>query len=61
MREQDEPLRLSMWDYGGQDNFYVLHHLYMSRFCVYLVMFNMQWLLGSVWERNECLEFLRLT
>jgi hypothetical protein len=35
-------LRLSLWDFGGQEVFYVLHHLYLTRFAAYAVLFNMQ-------------------
>ncbi len=37
-----EPLRISLWDYGGQEKFHVLHHMYLSRFCVYLLVFSMK-------------------
>ena len=30
-----EKMRMSVWDFGGQDTFYGLHHLYMGRSCVY--------------------------
>jgi GTPase SAR1 family protein len=47
-----EPLRISLWDYGGQDKFNGMHHLYLSRYCVYLLVFDMQWLLplGLKWK-----------
>ena len=32
-------------DYGGQEVFYTLHHLFMTRNAVYIVVFNMEWLL----------------
>ena len=35
-------LRLSLWDFGGQSVFYALHHLYLSRFAAFAVLFNMQ-------------------
>jgi hypothetical protein len=38
-----EKLRLSCWDFGGQDTFYGLHHLYMGRNSVYVLLFNMVW------------------
>jgi len=54
-----EPLRISMWDYGGQEKFHVMHHMYLSRFCVYLLVFSMKWLLSGVGEEMvECLEYL---
>lgn len=45
--EDEEPLKLSMWDFGGQDVFYTLHHLFLTRYGVYLIAFNMEWLLPS--------------
>jgi hypothetical protein len=53
-----EPLRISLWDYGGQDKFIGMHHLYVSRYCVYLLVFNMKWLLPDACENGECLEYL---
>jgi GTPase SAR1 family protein len=53
-----EPLRISLWDYGGQDKFIGMHHLYLSRYCVYLLVFNMKWLLPDACEKGECLEYL---
>ena len=52
-------LRLSLWDFGGQEEFYVLHHLYLTRFSAYVVLFNMEWLVNEGNERNEGLGFLR--
>ena len=43
-------LRLSLWDFGGQSVFYALHHLYLTRFATFAVLFNMQ-----VWEAIICL------
>mmetsp|Transcript_54462 Transcript_54462/g.88213 ORF Transcript_54462/g.88213 Transcript_54462/m.88213 type:complete len:1184 (+) Transcript_54462:4197-7748(+) len=43
-----EALRLSCWDYGGQDTFYGLHNLYIGRKSVYVIVFNMQWFLPDV-------------
>jgi hypothetical protein len=40
-----ERLRLSCWDFGGQDTFYGLHHLYMGQNSVFVLMFNMEWFL----------------
>ncbi len=57
----EQALRLSLWDFAGQDVFYSLHHLYLTRYCVYLVMFNMEWLSSSAGDdvKKECLGFLR--
>jgi NLR family CARD domain-containing protein 3 len=57
----EQSLRLSLWDFAGQDVFYSLHHLYLTRYGVYLVMFNMEWLSSTAGDdvRAECLGFLR--
>jgi len=52
-------LRLSLWDYGGQKVFYALHHLYLTRFAAYVVIFNMEWLAAEGPARDEALGFLR--
>jgi GTPase SAR1 family protein len=41
-----EPFRIKLMDFGGQKAFYSLHHLYLSRHGVYLLVFNMEWLVG---------------
>ena len=43
---EEEPLRINLLDFGGQKAFYSLHSLYLTRYSVYLVVFNMQWLVG---------------
>jgi GTPase SAR1 family protein len=35
-------LHLKLWDFGGQEVFYALHHLYLTRFAAYAVLFNMK-------------------
>lgn len=55
-----EALRLSCWDYGGQDTFYGLHNLYIGRKSVYVIVFSMLWFLVDVdmSERDSHLKFL---
>lgn len=36
----DTKLRISVWDYGGQEVFYNLHHLFLTHFGCYLLVFN---------------------
>ena len=43
----DEALTLSMWDYGGQRVFYALHHLFLKRQAVYVLVFRMTDLLDE--------------
>jgi GTPase SAR1 family protein len=55
-----ENLRFSCWDFGGQDTFYSLHHLYMGRNSVYVLMFNMEWFLPERerdWSKHAFLAF----
>ncbi len=50
---------VSVSDYGGQEVFYALHHLFMTRNAVYVVVFNMEWLLEAGPVREKALSFLR--
>ena len=54
-------LRLTLTDFGGQDVFYTLHHLFLKRFAIFLVCFNMEWLYpqASPEDRREALAFIR--
>jgi GTPase SAR1 family protein len=47
LQGQAEPLRISLMDFGGQEAFYSLHHLYVTRESVYLVVFNMKCMVGA--------------
>jgi GTPase SAR1 family protein len=47
LQGQKEPLRISLMDFGGQQAFYSLHHLYITRESVYLVVFNMECMVGA--------------
>jgi GTPase SAR1 family protein len=40
-------IALSIWDLGGQDVFYALHHLYLTRYGVYLCIFDMRAMTSS--------------
>ena len=55
--ETKDAIRMSIWDYGGQMVFYTLHHLFLTQYGVYLIVFNMQKLLDSVDESTEYLLF----
>lgn len=37
---KQEKLALSVWDYGGQSVFYTLHHLFLTNYGMYLVVFD---------------------
>ena len=53
-------LTFMIYDFGGQSVFHAIHPFFMTRCGVYLIAFNMQWLLPSAYadERNECLRWL---
>ena len=64
---EEEPLRINLLDFGGQKAFYSLHSLYLTRYSVYLVVFNMQWLVGpaadevgrdGMTKRASCFSYL---
>jgi hypothetical protein len=56
-----DEITLSLWDLGGQDVFSSLHHLFLSRYALYLVTFDMRDLLPSALPhvRAECLKYVR--
>jgi hypothetical protein len=58
--QTESKLILSVFDYGGQSIFNVIHHFFLTRYGVYLLVFNMEWLAGgdAVQQRN-CLDYLR--
>jgi ubiquitin/GTPase SAR1 family protein len=47
LQGQSEPLRINLMDFGGQEAFYSLHHLYITRESVYLVVFDMRCIVGA--------------
>ena len=56
----DRVLRLSIWDFGGQRVFYALHHMYLTRYGVYLVCFRLTDMVdGESARTSEAIEFLR--
>jgi heat shock protein 1/8 len=51
---------LSVFDFGGQNVFNVIHPLFLTRFGVYLLVFNMEWLQDDAPRavRDRCLQTL---
>ena len=50
--------RYHIWDCGGQKVFYPLHHLFMTRYGIYLIVFDMCLILDE--KRSQtCLQFIR--
>ncbi|EKX45745.1 hypothetical protein GUITHDRAFT_108203 [Guillardia theta CCMP2712] len=55
----DESIIFELWDYGGQDVFYALFHLFITRFGIFAVLFNMEDLItGDERLQKECLDFI---
>ena len=59
--EDDEnKLTFTIWDYGGQTVFYTLHHLFLTKYGVYLIVFDMSKFLGKYDDAHaEAVQFLR--
>ena len=57
----ENALVLEGWDLGGQRIFMVLHHLYLTRYCLYCVLFDMRQLLrtAATKARKRALGILR--
>jgi GTPase SAR1 family protein len=59
-KDQGSELIISLYDFGGQDIFNVLHHFFMSKFGVYIVVFDMELFLSKDEEKREsCMKHLK--
>jgi len=48
LKEKDNvSLIISFWDFGGQRVFYSLHHIFLTRYGIYLVVFDMRKILSK--------------
>ena len=58
--ETKSTLRIAIYDYGGQEVFYAMHHLFLRRNAVYVLAFDMQWMCAKATqtEQKRCLAFL---
>ncbi len=54
-----EPMKLLLEDFGGQDSFYELYSILFSEFAVYVLVFNMEWLLPDSPDLEDGLAYLR--
>ena len=43
---------LQTWDFGGQREYYVMHHLFLTNRGVYLVVLNLELWLSALTARN---------
>lgn len=53
---ESDSIRMSIWDFGGQTVFYTLHHLFLTRYGIYLLVFDMRQMLQ---DAKETVEFMR--
>lgn len=44
-RQEPDSIKFILWDYGGQRIFYSLHHLFLSKLGIYVLIFNMSQML----------------
>jgi GTPase SAR1 family protein len=59
MQDAGTGLLISLFDFGGQSVFEVIHHLFLTRNGVYALVFNMEWLLAEGPEKDRALRFMR--
>ena len=56
--EQDlDAVKFTIWDFGGQRVFYSLHHLFLTQYGVYLVVFSLSSFAKNKAESMEYLEY----
>lgn len=58
LRDRKKAIGFTIWDFGGQHVFYSLHHMFLTKFGCYLIVFNSNKLLGAP-TREVTLDFLR--
>lgn len=39
---EGDTIEMTIWDYGGQRVFYALHHLFLTQYGVYVLVFDMR-------------------
>lgn len=56
----DSKFLISVFDFGGQSVFNVIHPFFLTRFGVYLLVFNMEWLSSnaSMEVKEDCLSYI---
>jgi GTPase SAR1 family protein len=59
MQDAESGLLISLFDFGGQSVFEVIHHLFLTRNGVYALVFNMEWLLSDGPDKERALRFMR--
>lgn len=56
-REKRDTITFSLWDYGGQSVFYALHHLFLTKYGVYVLCVNVKEIVDSPEVAKEYLLF----
>mmetsp|Transcript_4362 Transcript_4362/g.5780 ORF Transcript_4362/g.5780 Transcript_4362/m.5780 type:complete len:955 (+) Transcript_4362:52-2916(+) len=56
-RNDADALILSLWDFGGQKVFYAMHHLFLTKHGVYLLVFDMREIL-NLRTRNAAMKYM---
>eukprot|EP00466_Bigelowiella_natans_P015317 jgi/Bigna1/77309/fgenesh1_pg.47_\ len=68
-KDDPEAMRVSVWDFGGQEVFYTSHVMFLNRNCLYMVVFSLAEFLGresngngntAEKQREDAEEFLRI-
>jgi GTPase SAR1 family protein len=59
IQDDDSGLMISLFDFGGQSVFDVIHHLFLTRNGVYALVFNMEWLVTEGPAKDKALRFMR--
>ena len=60
MKDKNSGLLISLFDFGGQSVFDIIHHLFLTRNGVYALVFNMEWLINDNQnEKQKALRFMR--
>lgn len=54
----EDHIMFETWDFGGQDVFYSLHHLFLTPYAIYVVLFNMEWFDGGEAGQKTALGFV---
>jgi hypothetical protein len=54
-------LVIGIFDFGGQEVFDSIHHLFLTKYGVYLIVFNMEWLNkdGPDKDKDKCIDYIR--
>jgi GTPase SAR1 family protein len=52
-------LIITLSDYGGQTVFNAIHHLFLTPNGVYIVVFNMEWMVAGGAKKERCLGYIR--